>query len=1206
PEDDLKERVSYYWRLGMDDKAIVEHVLRHFDQEKFGLRIRDKLGLKGTRQRGATIEDIAPYVQDIRSRFPTMGARQMVNVLRQDHLIKVPESVHKIFYDQALFYKNFRSLLLSYFQESEPEAVRSRKKHRFRRKRFWAAGVMDILSIDQHDKWKRFGLWLHLACDPYPGRIAWLKIWWCNRNTRLLNNYYINAGRKVGGVPLVTQSDRGKENNGIANMHTALRHRLDPSLNDTLQHRWCIDKSNIKAEALWSQLRRQFTPGFENILDKGLNEGLYDPLDPLESLVFRWLAIPWLQAELDAWAERYNTTKRRQDKHKLLPHGIPNLIHDNPQDYGAKNFMVIVTPDLFDELEAQYAPPDDPVFLLAPQAFQEQAFALYNAMGSPGVSSVTFWDIYTQLLTAFRSADDTQALREALLTLNEGEEYETPLIAGLHDLRHGMNIAGPQGTYTYLGGLENPFEDDDDIDLLRGSNSFILSFHVMSSGTPSATSGYEAEFTPAETQQMPVICGRPQCLSPRLPPGTKLEFLHSVDPSQPGRAVCKVCYAYYKNKETTRRRLTIDCHAMSSQPLSLEVQDDIRRQIAKAQRGKETNTVQAIGTSSSSSSHQVVKTPNGPMQIAMQPRPTVILPGLNSPLRATQPTIHQSASIQAGYTQSHASYEVTKRKLASQAYAKHEARVVVCEVRLARKPIGNVKTVQVGDCIEAIDNVSLHIGANELKALLFNLILPTWTKYSGGFSIGINDVIMRNKDWVEIRPKDPDMDAISASFLKDGKKGESIFKPGRCLIYLHLPNDVYKLYEDWIEAQEFEGLLDRVEDTKAKGKEKRKAAEKTPASRKRALSPELTSADFTTRIDCTQPSQTMTRGSKRQKTNTISAVASDHLAIFPTQRLSDVLRMQRPPRDVDVQALFSSITTIHASARRIEEKTILQLLDMVPSSFDPNAAIAGRFDYQAYLGTAVNVVLQLDLSSKKQRTGGFKISSLGTASIPLFNSSDKTAICAKQTYYRKERTVTREDGNTTYVAQNIPHDGRTQAKELTVEIACLVWARALLHLVYRYIEAEIVTRGEPPFPIPQFRFVEAALAIEQVEAGKEAQVFLLEEVIGGTEGPFRKYLNNMSPIPLHLLNQQDEERGEFLAFTQHVQYFRTKKQIFVSDYQGGNTLLTDPQIVTDRLLGPIFADGNVPATHENFEANHRCNKYCDFFEVPVDYDLWES
>ena len=36
---------------------------------------------------------------------------------------------------------------------------------------------------------------------------------------------------------------------------------------------------------MWSQLRRQFTPGFENLLDYGLNNGLYNPDDPLEKYV---------------------------------------------------------------------------------------------------------------------------------------------------------------------------------------------------------------------------------------------------------------------------------------------------------------------------------------------------------------------------------------------------------------------------------------------------------------------------------------------------------------------------------------------------------------------------------------------------------------------------------------------------------------------------------------------------------------------------------------------------------------------------------------------------------------------------------------------------------------------------------------------------------------------------------------------------------
>lgn len=89
------------------------------------------------------------------------------------------------------------------------------------------------------------------------------------------------------GIPLVTQSDLGSENFGIANCHTVTRQRLDPSLEGTLQHRWMDKKAmNVKPEATWSQLRRNFTPGFEDVLDKGLIEDhqgriLYDLLNPL-------------------------------------------------------------------------------------------------------------------------------------------------------------------------------------------------------------------------------------------------------------------------------------------------------------------------------------------------------------------------------------------------------------------------------------------------------------------------------------------------------------------------------------------------------------------------------------------------------------------------------------------------------------------------------------------------------------------------------------------------------------------------------------------------------------------------------------------------------------------------------------------------------------------------------------------------------------
>ena len=83
-------------------------------------------------------------------------------------------------------------------------------------------------------------------------------------------------------MPLLTQSDPGTENNGIANGHTLLRHLQDPSLSTTLQHIFKGSHRNIKPEIFWSQLRRRWSPGFEALLNYGVNEGLYNADDSLE------------------------------------------------------------------------------------------------------------------------------------------------------------------------------------------------------------------------------------------------------------------------------------------------------------------------------------------------------------------------------------------------------------------------------------------------------------------------------------------------------------------------------------------------------------------------------------------------------------------------------------------------------------------------------------------------------------------------------------------------------------------------------------------------------------------------------------------------------------------------------------------------------------------------------------------------------------
>jgi hypothetical protein len=62
-------------------------------------------------------------------------------------------------------------------------------------------------------------------------------------------------------------------------------------------------------------------------------------------------------------------------------------------------------------------------------------------------------------------------------------------------------------------------------------------------------------------------------------------------------------------------------------------------------------------------------------------------------------------------------------------------------------------------------------GAVELKGLLYEHLLPVWNTYTEGFPLEINDIIMRTKEWVEIKPLNPDQDVIARQFFKSGKGG---------------------------------------------------------------------------------------------------------------------------------------------------------------------------------------------------------------------------------------------------------------------------------------------------------------------------------------------------------------------------------------------------------------------------------------------------
>ncbi|KAJ8495672.1 hypothetical protein ONZ45_g12770 [Pleurotus djamor] len=221
PLEEIKDGIRKFWRQGLNDKQILRSLIQggYFKTDTHGLAVkklrkyREKLGLVRARSAKLTVQDIRAPMTELRAMYPKAGTRDMLKLLKEEHGLHVT-----------------RTVLTDYFHRYEPRLVRQRRYERFRRKRFWAAGVMDMICCDQHDKWQRYGLRLHTGIDPFIGKIHWLKVWHTNKNPVLIASYYLDDAQETGSIPLVTQSDPGTENFGLAKAQTFLRHWHDADM----------------------------------------------------------------------------------------------------------------------------------------------------------------------------------------------------------------------------------------------------------------------------------------------------------------------------------------------------------------------------------------------------------------------------------------------------------------------------------------------------------------------------------------------------------------------------------------------------------------------------------------------------------------------------------------------------------------------------------------------------------------------------------------------------------------------------------------------------------------------------------------------------------------------------------------------------------------------------------------------------------------
>ena len=168
--------------------------------------------------------------------------------------------------------------------------------------------------------------------------------------------------------------------------------------------------------------------------------------------------------------------------------------------------------------------------------------------------------------------------------------------------------------------------------------------------------------------------------------------------------------------------------------------------------------------------------------------------------------------------------------------------------------------------------------------------------------------------------------------------------------------------------------------------------------------------------------------------------------------------------------------------------------------------------------------------------GSFKRASFGHLGGSIFPGSESTSVCIKQCWYLCKASGIR-----------LVYDNHTQIMKLSAEINCLRWAGALMGIVYDYIDNFTNLHGEPSFDIPKMRFVKSALAV----ADTTHATYMVEEVIDeAVDGAFVKYIGNGSVKPLDFLSGTAAYLAQFLSFSQHVQYVKTKGLAFIGDFQG--------------------------------------------------------
>ena len=347
---DRNELISHYFHQGLSNSEIIAMLLSVHCISLSLSHLKRLLRLMGLKRRQPCTQDnlrelLDAVREELKGSGSCLGYKSMWRRLKRRGI-----NVPRIAVRHAL-----RIL--------DPEGVDSRRRRKFRRRKYINPGPNHTWHVDGYDKLKPFGFAIHGCIDGYSRKIIWLEVGPSNNNPYVVTSYYLEALLQTNVIPRVMRCDLGSENCHLANLQPYFAHTLGVEC-DRESFLYGKSTANQRIEAWWGILRRQGADFWISLFKDLRDTGCLNTHNTLhiKSLWFAFLNL--IRQDLYNIAVEWNQHPIESRANADGPRGKPDILYYIHQNYGTVINRSEVERFIFNIEQNDHIPADhDPEFV---------------------------------------------------------------------------------------------------------------------------------------------------------------------------------------------------------------------------------------------------------------------------------------------------------------------------------------------------------------------------------------------------------------------------------------------------------------------------------------------------------------------------------------------------------------------------------------------------------------------------------------------------------------------------------------------------------------------------------------------------------------------------------------------------------------------------------------------------------------------------